>query len=502
MQTKRDEHGTWSTDPHSPAGVEAELQRLPHILMKLAENSLTVAQSIRDNYFRNTARFISDVRRAIAQAESGGRPVPLLETEDISGVNWSDFQDEVVSFIDGGVGRVQIASQVPILLRVGSYTVKVGERRLAEREQFGYYPVILGDLQGGSKDRKDFIDIVRITAELLGGLSALARTPQLGVLMFHGPLVYLVGNYAGHTPFTEADIDLFLSHYSPADGSGLGLKEDFLQEARLQIYPRMVPDRCDEWAHRRVFEPLAWISFLYRRLLNEAQKRQRRPIIAGVVERGELSEFAERVLLERIFRGMREKNNQQHFNKLFGRTDLNSPRAVLDRLGYTDALLLAMMLRPGLRTERWSVAKYEGLRSGNVSLPGESFSTIVNFSALKAADIGFPEVSACYVHVSETTEPVRIEFFSGLGGDQDREAAKRVYLYSRLLPRYGFPVGLDIVDKYAHVPAWLTSAYSKLLRHHLGISLQKGEISDQEMRRILVQAIYMSHRDWIFRPQM
>jgi hypothetical protein len=40
-----------------------------------------------------------------------------------------------------------------------------------------YYPVILGDLEGGSKERKDFIDIVRITAELLGGLAALDRTP-------------------------------------------------------------------------------------------------------------------------------------------------------------------------------------------------------------------------------------------------------------------------------------------------------------------------------------
>jgi len=66
---------------------------------------------------------------------------------------------------------VQISSQIPILLRVGSYTVKVGERKLAERENFGYYPVILGDLQGGTKDRKDFVDVVRITAELLSLLS-------------------------------------------------------------------------------------------------------------------------------------------------------------------------------------------------------------------------------------------------------------------------------------------------------------------------------------------
>jgi hypothetical protein len=498
MQIRRDNSAT--VDPDSSSRVEAELQRQPHILMKLAENSLTVAQSLRDNYFRNTARFVSEVRRAIAQTESGQRATPVLLSEDVSKTRWSDYQDEVVSFIDGGVGRVQISSQVPILLRVGSYTVKVGERRLSEREHFGYYPVILGDLQGGSKDRKDFIDIVRITAELLGGLSALARTPDLDALMFHGPLVYLVGNYAGHTPFTEADIDLFLRHYS-RDSSGLKLKEDFLSEARLRIYPQMISERSDDWADGRVFEPLAWMAFLYRKLVDEARKRVRPPIVAGVVERGELREFAERVLLQRIFQGLREKGNQQHFNKIFGRTDLNSPKSLLERLGYTDSLLLAMILPIGFRTESWSMGKYEGLRAAAaVSLPGESFSTNVNFAALKSADIGFPPVSACYVNVSETTEPIRVEFFSELGDRQAAEAAQRVYLYSRLLPRYGFPVGLDIVDKYAHVPAWLTNAYSKLLKHHLGVSLQQGDVSDLEMRRILVQAIYMSHRDWIFRP--
>jgi hypothetical protein len=483
----------------SLASVQAELQRQPHILLKLAENSLTVAKSLRDNYFKNTAHFVSDVRRAIHHAQEGTRPDPILEASDVSSTEWADFQDEVVSFIDGGVGRVQISSQVPILLRVGSYCVKVGERQLAERETFGYYPVVLGDLQGGSKDRKDFVDIVRITAELLGGLSALMRTPALRVLMFHGPLVYLVGNYAGHTPFTEGDIDLFLQHYTPGDGKNL--KEEFLREARLSIYPQMIPDRSDDWANRRVFEPLAWIAFLYRKLVQEAKRRSPVPVIAGVVERGELREFSERVLLERVFRGLRAKGNQDHFNRVFGRTDLNSPRAFLERLGYTDTLLLAMVLRPGLRSEEWSVAKYEGLRAARVALPGESFSTEVNFASLRSGPIGFPAVTGCYVHVSETTEPIRVEVFSDLGEPQIEEAARRAYLYSRLLPGYGFPAGLDIADKYAHVPAWLTQAYGKLIRFHLGVSLQRGEINDAEMQRLLVQAIYMTHRDWLFRPQ-
>ena len=180
--------------------------------------------------------------------------IAVLTVHSIENTHWSSVQGEVVTFIDGGLGRVQISSQVPILLRVGSYCVRTGERRLSERERFGYYPIILGDLEGGSKERKDFPDIVRITAELLGGLSALQRTPDLSVLMFHGPLVYLMSGYAGHTPFTEQDIDLFLHQYAQTPELGRQLKEDFLRQAELDIYPKMT-QRSDEWVQKRLFEP-------------------------------------------------------------------------------------------------------------------------------------------------------------------------------------------------------------------------------------------------------
>ena len=499
MRTTQLDREQKNEEADSLAAVQAELQRQPHILLKLAENSLTVAKSLRDNYFKNTAHFVSDVRRAIHHAQEGTRPDPILDASDVSSTEWADFQGEVVSFIDGGVGRVQISSQVPILLRVGSYCVKVGERQLAERETFGYYPVVLGDLQGGSKDRKDFVDIVRITAELLGGLSALMRTPTLRVLMFHGPLVYLVGNYAGHTPFTEGDIDLFLQHYTPGDGKEL--KEEFLREARLSIYPQMIPDRSDDWANRRVFEPLAWIAFLYRKLVQEAKRRSPVPVIAGVVERGELREFSERVLLDRIFRGLRAKGNQDHFNRLFGRTDLNSPGAFLERLGYTDTLLLAMILRPGLRSEEWSVAKYEGLRAGNVALPGESFSTEVTFASYAWADRLPGRVRLLRPRVGDNRADPRRGLFRSRRDSRSRK------------PRGGPTCTRGYCRATVSLLAWTSStstpmcrpgsrsAYGKLIRFHLGVSLQRGEINDAEMQRLLVQAIYMTHRDWLFRPQ-
>ncbi len=477
--------------------VAASLQRQPHIFLRLMQNSLTVAESLRDNYFRNTTRFVSHLKQRMLIADSD----PILIYNRADELEWADLQGEVVTFIDGGVGQVEISSQVPLLLRVGSYSVRTGERRLTEREQFGYYPIILGDLQGGSKERKDFIDIVRITAELLGGLSALSRTPDMRVLMFHGPLVYLVGNYAGHTPFTENDIDLFLHQYAHDPEQGRSLKQEFLKEAELDVYPKMT-GRSDEWVKRRLFEPLSWMAFLFRRLVAEAKKRKPQVLITGVVERGALRDFSERILLERVFRGLRQKGNIDYFNNMYGRTDLNSPKLLLDKLGYTDGLLLAMLLEPGQASEAWGMNKYSGLRNGNVILPGESDASVVDFSSLRSGRFGFPKVNGCYVHVSETTEPVRVETFNELGATQIKECAARAYRYARLLPGYGFPVGLDIVDKYAHVPEWMTSAYAKLIRLHLGISLQKGEIDDKEMRRILLQAIYMTNRDWLFRPKV
>jgi hypothetical protein len=156
-----------------------------------------------------------------------------------------------------------------------------------------------------------------------------------------------------------------------------------------------------------------------------------------------------------------------------------------------------MLLSPGQASESWIINKYGGFSKGAIG------SNIVNWNCFKSnSEVHFPKVRGCYVHISETTNPIRVEVFDELGSGQIEEAAQHAYLYARLLPGYGFPVGLDIVDKYAHIPNWMTDAYSKIIRYQLGVSLQRGEINDAEMRRILVQAIYMTKRDWLFRPQV
>lgn len=492
------------TEQHEPDAddVAREIQSQPHVLLQLAENSLTVADSLRDNYLRNTATFVGHLRKAMRQAAEGLRETSPLTTCQADMLTWDDVRDEVVTFIDGGVGRVALGGQQPILLRVGSYAVRTGERDLTKREQFGYYPMILGDIEGGSKERDDFIDIVRIVAELLAALSALERTPDLRVLMVHGPLVYQIWRYAGHAPFTEGDIDLFLRHYAGNTELAAELKEAFFREAERDLYPRMMAPP-EPWTARRLAEPLAWIGFLYRRLLARARQRDPAPLIMGVVERGRSREFSENILLKRVFEGLRERGNSDFFNRLFGRTDLRQPADLMDRLGYSDEMLLALVMEPGQYSEPWRSDKYGGLRMLPVDFPGADGPMLADFKLLRPdTRHGYPTVEATYVHTSETTPPMRIEVFPALGAHQIHDAARRAYLYARLLPGYGFPIGLDVVDRYARVPAWLTDAYAKLIRRHLSASLVSGEITDEQLRRMLIQSIYMTGRDWLFRPQL
>ena len=484
----------------SPAlALDPPLSR--NIIVRLAANSFTVAENLRDNYFRNTQKFVSHLRQRISSGSAAGND-PIMKVGKVDDLQWEDIKGERVSFIDGGVGHVELAEQIPIVLRVGSYTVRPCEPRLAERERFAHYPVLLGDLQGGSKERRDFPDIVRIIAELLGGLAALERSKNLDVLMFHGPLMYLMNAYPGHAPFTESDIDLFLQNYAGDKAFAESLKSEFLQEASEKIYPKILPHEPDVWAEKRLFEPMTWMAFLYRRLLETAKRRKPRPLIAGVVERGgRLREFARGILLEKVFQKLRKRGNKDYFNEMFGRKDLTSPKNLLDRLGYTDALLMAMIMRQGFRSEEWQIAKTDGLRGAEIQVvPGESRTGLANFESLRNPANGFPRVTGFYVHIGDTVEPIRVEVFSELGRVDD--AARRAYLYARLLPEYGFPVGLDIADKYAKIPAWMTEGYAKLIRHHLGVSLQRGEISDKELRKVIQQAIYMGHRDWLFRPKI
>lgn len=473
--------------------IMQEIVKKPHIFVALVQNALTVAQSLRDNYFADTAKLVYQLRPKIVIGNNYNSEDDIFKIEEVDkNKSWEDYRGEEIAFIDGGIGSVEFLSQVPMLLRVGTYKVKTGERTLSERENFGFYPVIFGDLMGGSKERKDYPDIVRIIAELLAVLNTLQRYPNLDILVLHGPLVYLMGQYAGHVPFTEDDIDIFLKNY----GLGNDLKREFKEESN-RIYPHMTEQwRSTGWIGRLEgsFEPICFIRFLLRKILYAAndENRPKKTLICGVTERGTLSEFTRRVVFQKLF-----DQDLNVFNKIFNRNDINSAEAAVNRLGYNDPLVLSMLLKPGQYSEPFDIHKYENFDSAVVA------DVRLNYKIFRQeGPFAFPKITGIYLQVSENTFPIRIEVFGDLAKEQIEQVAQRIYLYSTLLPGYAFPIGLDIIDKFAKVPNWLTNAYEKLIKYHIMSQLYQGQITDEELRKIIIQALYTTQRDWLFRPSV
>jgi len=69
---------------------------------------------------------------------------------------------------------------------------------------------------------------------------------------------------------------------------------------------------------------------------------------------------------------------------------------------------------------------------------------------------------------------------------------------SALLPRYAFPVGLDIVDKYAKVPNWLSHAVSRTT----AVKVMKAALDrgDTQLFDAIRRMLCGSGREFLLRP--
>ena len=70
---------------------------------------------------------------------------------------------------------------------------------------------------------------------------------------------------------------------------------------------------------------------------------------------------------------------------------------------------------------------------------------------------------------------------------------------SKLLPGYGFPAGLDVVDKAAKIPAWLgRTARGYYLKYYLNLALKS---KDPSTITAALKTISNGGRQWKNRPK-
>jgi hypothetical protein len=109
----------------------------------------------------------------------------------------------------------------------------------------------------------------------------------------------------------------------------------------------------------------------------------------------------------------------------------------------------------------------------------------------------YPKPIVSYVQPTEWNAPIRIEMFEK-DAERFKDTAELVVHCAMLLPQYAFPVGLDIVDKFAKIPNWMsrpvnTHTAVQALRH----ALDRGDDKlFDNLRRILCG----TNRDWLLRP--
>lgn len=449
--------------------IEAgQLHSDPDLFVRIAENALVVAEDLRDDYFKSTLGMARAMRGEF-RANLGPyriRPVDQTLAPPCS-----------VAFVDGGLSKVDVGLAVPLIVRAGIFRVKQGERNLEKRETFDHFPLMLGQLKGGLKADSKYGDVVRQLMELGALVTALEdeRFNDIRVLMLHGPLQFVAGPFFEHW-FDPSDYALML---------GRDEREHVLPVLRkfsewCVACPQRGSAQCGEDIRGGRLPAVCVMAFLQHYIFARAADKD--VLVCGVVERS----FG-RSITKYVVHQMLEAHPDV-FDRLLtslglrGGPTTTQVDAIMDATRYNDAVLLALALEAGEYLEWYPVNSHLKIKNERVDL--------------------FPSVQTTFVRPAASRYPMRIEVPAEYGAAQCDEVLRRSFEYAGMLPNYAFPIGLDIVDKYAAIPAWMTKAYRQLILAQYGRLLagEYFEMTDTEAIKAMLMSDGHGRRSRVERP--
>jgi len=428
--------------------IEDRLYR-PQILAEIVKVGMGLSAEAQAEFIDALDTLSAELRNQLIDLGS------IRKVEINHGRAWSEVKGRRIGFIDGGMANVAGVGAAPLAMRVGSYIVIPGERG-AEREAFDFEIQLVDDLyvpaaDGGGvyedyfEDVAKLRDAARICCETAGMLALALRAHPPDILMLHGPLVNPVSPYALGTP---GDPDAF---------------PNFTPETIRKLLPGDTQLRSGREAN--------FVS-VYLAQLNRLKSVK--ATVCGVVERASISAPGPliRTLLDKLYSE--------------DRIDAATRKTFLDKIArhrLTDSVLFECVLDEGEYVEPLELDKQ-----------GPDSKIPVAWAPEISA---YPKPLTTYVKSHVETMPVRVESFPP--GPLTHEQLMRLVVHmSRLLPRYAFPVGLDIVDKHAKVPEWMSRQMDAMLSAQL---LRKAmETGNAATIRAVRRLLSANKRDWLFRP--
>ncbi len=359
---------------------------------------------------------------------------------------WPRQKGKTFAFVDGGVASIELPSAAPIGIRVGSYVVRPGDAT-DRRERFNVELALVDDLfsDDGILFDDDFDDIAKLrdTARMTSETAAALRLALDGAdrrpdaIILHGPLI---------NPASPYGLEGF-----PA--FGLDACRTFLAD-----------ESWNEEGDARKFVSL-YLDVL------KALRATGTPVV-GAVER---SIGRDPVLLRRLL-------DRLHDDGVLKKDEAKKVEEEAIAYGLNDASLLDVVLAEGEY-----VTPIPVMRQGPESKWPEAWKRWIR---------DYPNALTTYIKPSALVMPFRVEAFEDIN---DYEAVLDLILHtSRLLPSYGFPVGLDIVDKFAKVPSWMSRSVKG--QHQVVLLRRALESGDPRVIAFAKRVLVAKGRDWLFRP--
>jgi len=445
--------------PHKPRTIKEKLHT-PHILERMLKVASDLSAPAQLRFMETVEKLAEQLRRVLI--ETGG--ITRIPKNHAS--LWRTVAGRPIGFVDGGLANLSMLGSAPIAARVGGYIVTPGVHG-PDRERFIVLKHLIDELyayddQGVYEETFPDIsalrDAARISIEAAGAVHLLTQQSDLSWLFLHGALVNPVSRY------TDVMRDGKIQYRFP----------NFLESALPELLPPEEPprkgrDRNFISVHLRQLEAL----------------RSARAVVCGVIERESTTTSVCRAVLEsldddliRDFLPVPPIQWKHWFRNAVdpsGDDEFEGQRI-------TDSLLFRCVLEPGEALVPAPIDRNELRRAPD---------------AWRDVIVRYPKPRVSYLQVTEWNAPVRIELFEN-ELDRFKDAATLVMHCALLLPRYTFPVGLDIVDKFARIPDWM----SRPVNTHTAVRAMKQALDRGDMRLFdaLRRTLCGSGREFLLRP--
>jgi hypothetical protein len=305
--------------------------------------------------------------------------------------------------------------------------------------------------EGESPDRKRLQEAARYVLEPLTALAYLKEHRDVRALFLHGPLVNQFLQYDEGEPN-------FIPCLAPAFLARFDITRDAVEQAIRQIPTASGQPLWNQF--------MAVYGYVQRQLFHAEW-----PVV-GVVERSR----GRWLSLEILDRLVRDGIVRESYTK--------KVREILDQYDISDDFLFGCVLSEGEFTTPITIRKNFPRRAR------ERWQGVVE---------QYPKPFASVLKTSETSFPYRVELNRVAAEVEAPLVFRLLYHTSRLLPRYAFPVGLDIVDRYAKVPDWISRGISaRLSAEVLRRALRTGDpLLVSQVRQFLAR----TPRDFFYRPE-